>query len=352
MSSHALDQTVVRPLGSERQEEAAWDRFVVNCPEATFFHRVGWREVIQRSFGHRGHYLLAERQGEIVGVLPLVRQKSLLFGDALISTPFCVYGGVASREASARQALEQAASALAEEMGVAYLECRNHTTPTPQWLTKDLYYTFSKPISTDPQENLTAIPRKQRAEVRKGIKKGLMTEVDQDVAGVCYDLYAQSVRNLGTPVFSRNYFRLLKEVFGEDCEGVVVRDGGEVVSAVVSFYFRDEVLPYYGGGTPHARRMGGTPFMYWDLMRHASQERGVARFDFGRSKKGSGSFDFKKFYGFEPKPLPYQYHLVKEDGLPNISPDNPKYRLFIQAWKRLPLPVSRWLGPWLAKDLG
>ncbi|MBF0379401.1 MAG: FemAB family PEP-CTERM system-associated protein [Magnetococcales bacterium] len=324
----------------------------MSCSNATFFHREGWRRVIKAAFSHECHYLLAEDGGNIVGVLPLVRQRSLLFGDALISTPFCVYGGVATNRDDVRCALEERAAAMADSMGVAYLECRNRSSSNATWPTKDLYCGFSKAISADPQENLLAIPRKQRAEVRKGIKKGLLGELEQDIAGVCYDIYSQSVRNLGTPVFSRQYFFILKSIFGNDCDGLVIRHGGRAVAAVVNFYFRDEVLPYYGGGIAEARSLGATHFMYWDLMAHASRERGVKTFDFGRSKRGSGSFAFKQYYGFTPEPLLYQYHLVGHNSIPDISPNNPKYRIFINIWKRLPLSVSQFIGPWIAKNLG
>ena len=232
----------VRPLlGVE--DGLRWDRFVMASPQATFFHREGWRRVIEAGFGHKSHYLLAEVDGEIQGVLPLVRQRSLLFGDSLVSTPFCVYGGVASSRDDVRLALELRAAALADEMGVAYLECRNRVASKQEWPSKDLYCSFSKTISADPNDNLAAIPRKQRAEVRRGLKNGLIGELDSDVAGVCYDIYSESVRNLGTPIFSRNYFRILKAVFAEDCDGLVIRHDGDAVAAVVNFYFRDEVLP-------------------------------------------------------------------------------------------------------------
>jgi len=120
---------------------------------------------------------------------------------------------------------------------------------------------------------------------------------------------------------------------------------------VMSFYFRDEVLPYYGGGAALARDLKGNDFMYWDLLRRAC-ERGVRVFDYGRSKVGTGSYSFKKNWGFIPEPLHYEFQLMKATQLPDINPLNPKYRLFIDAWKRLPLPVSRWLGPFLARSLG
>jgi FemAB-related protein (PEP-CTERM system-associated) len=197
---------------------------------------------------------------------------------------------------------------------------------------------------------MAAIPRKQRAMVRKGIQAGLTSELDDGIDRF-YRAYSESVRNLGTPVFGKRYFQILKEVFGADCEVLTITSGGGLVASVLSFYFRDEVLPYYGGGTDEARAVKGNDFMYWELMRRAA-ERGVKVFDYGRSKVGTGSYGFKKNWGFEPEPLHYEYHLVRADRVPDVNPLNPKYRLFIAAWKRLPLAVSRLIGPMIARSLG
>ena len=331
-------------------EEASWDAFVDAAPEATFCHRAGWKTVVERAFGHRCHYLLAEAGGRILGVLPLGHIKSLLFGNALISAPFCVYGGPAAIDERARDALINAACDLARELGVDYLELRNQRPLREDWPRKDLYVTFRKEIDPDPEKNLLAIPRKQRAMVRKGIKAGLRSEIDDDVERL-FLAYSESVRNLGTPVFPKRYFRILKEVFGDDCNVLTVTHQGRLIASVMSFYFRDQVLPYYGGGTAEARALKGNDFMYWELMRH-SCERGIRIFDYGRSKKDTGAYSFKKNWGFEPEPLYYEYFLVRAKQMPDVSPKNPKYRLFIELWSRLPLPVSRVLGPLIARNLG
>jgi len=159
------------------------------------------------------------------------------------------------------------------------------------------------------------------------------------------------VRNLGTPVFARRYFRALKAEFGEACECLVLRKDGVAVSGVLSFYFRDQVLPYYGGGSHAARALRANELMYFDLMRRASA-KGCRVFDFGRSKLGTGAYAFKKNWGFPPAPLAYEYKLRRGDKLPDVNPLNPKYRLMIAAWKRLPLPLANALGPWIARSLG
>lgn len=348
LAKDAVNPTVVRRLAAA--DEARWDAFVAACPEATFFHRAGWKTVIERAFGHRTHYLFAERAGAIVGVLPLTEIKSRLFGHALISNAFCVYGGIAAADEAARRALDEYARALARELGVGHLEYRHLRPFHSDWPTQDLYCTFRREIAPDVEANLKAIPRKQRAMVRKGMKNGLKAEFDADVERF-YALFADNVHRHGTPALPRRYFALLREVFGADCDVLTVTHQGRPVSSVLTFWFRDEVLPYYAGDVPAARELAANDFKYWELMRHAC-ERGCRVFDYGRSKRGTGQFDFKKNWGFEPQPLYYEYDLVRLAGIPQHNPANPKYRLFIELWKRLPLPLANALGPAIVKNLG
>lgn len=329
---------------------ARWDSFVEHCPEATFFHRSGWKAVLERAFGHRTHYLYAEKNGEIQGLLPLAQVKSLLFGNSLSSLPFCVYGGIIANNDEVRTALRKAACELATQLNVDALELRNTQASGQGWPTKQLYATFRKEIDVDPEVNLKAIPRKQRAVVRKGIKAGLESELDLGWQRL-YRIYSESVRNLGTPVFSADYFKILREVFAEDCSVLMVTHQGQDIAGVMSFYFKDQVLPYYGGSIAQARALKGNDFMYWELMRQ-SGEQGIRVFDYGRSKEGTGPYSFKKNWGFTPEPLSYEYFLVKSKEMPDINPLNPKYRFFVNSWKKLPLPVANFLGPMLSKSLG
>ncbi len=338
----------VKRMGSG--DRRRWDEFVDHCPDATFFHRAGWQEVVERAFGHDTYFLYAEQDGDIRGVLPLGHVKSLLFGNALVSAPFGVYGGIAAADQAAFEILARAATDLAEELNVDYLEMRNLQPRHAEWLGKDLYVTFRKEMDPDPEANLMAVPRKQRAMIRKGIKAGLRAEEDEGIDRF-FRAYSESVRNLGTPVFPRRFFALLHDVFGDDCRVLTVTtSSGELVSSVMSYYFRDQVLPFYGGGTAAARALKGNDFMYWELMRR-SCEQGIRVFDYGRSKKGTGSYRFKIHWGFEPEPLYYEYLLVGADEMPEVNPTNPRYRLFIEGWKRMPLWLSQRLGPLLARNL-
>ncbi len=339
----------VRPLTVG--DEPAWDDFIEAAPDGTFFHLSGWRRVLEDAFGHRTHFLLAESGSRIAGVLPLAEVKSVLFGHSLSSLPFCVYGGPVSASSDADEALRAAACELAASLRVEALELRSRAPSGSGWPTKDLYYTFRKSISPDDDANMKAIPNKQRAMVRKGIAAGLSSEFTDDNSRL-YRVYSESVRNLGTPVFGRGYFDVLKRVFADKCSTMMVIEGGEDVAGVMSFYFREEVLPYYGGSVARARNIKGcNDFMYWELLRRSAAD-GYTTFDFGRSKKGTGPFSFKKNWGFTPEPLPYEYFLVTADKVPDINPMNPKYRLFVDNWKRLPLGLANRLGPMLARNLG
>jgi FemAB-related protein (PEP-CTERM system-associated) len=335
--------------------EAAWDRFVMAMPGGTFFHRAAWAKVIETAFGHTTHYSFTERDGVITAVLPLVRVKTLLFGDTLIASPFCVYGGPLAADAESEAALVAHAEALLMRTGASALEFR-HRAPVVHaaaagWIERpDLYVTFRKEIESDHGRNMKAIPRKQRAMVRKAMQNGLTSVVTRDT-DVLHRIYAESVRNLGTPVFSRRYFRILMDVFAESADIVTVQDQGTPIAAVMNFYFRNEVLPYYGGGSAAARGRAGNDFLYWETMRRAA-DRGCTLFDFGRSKIGTGSYSFKHNWGFAPEKLHYRFRLKPGASIPEHNPLNPKYRLFIAAWKRLPLPVANLLGPFIVRGVG
>ncbi len=328
-----------------------WDAFVEDCGDASFFHLAGWRDVIAESFGHPVHYLYAEQDGAVAGVLPLVQVRSRLFGHKLVSLPFCVYGGPAAADAASREALVAQAGVLGRQLGVDFLELRN-IRPAGDLPVSNRYVTFRRALDADPEKNMAAIPRKQRAMIRKGAAKGLVPRFDAPL-GDFFQVYAESLRNLGTPVLPRHYFERLQRVFGPRCQVLTVGPGAQApaVAAVMSFYFRDEVLPYYGGGTDAAREYHAYDFMYWELLVHALG-RGVRVFDFGRSRQGTGSYRFKTHWGFEPAPLGYQYDLIRASAIPNVTPDNPRYHTLIGLWRRMPLPVTNIIGPWLAKDLG
>jgi len=323
----------------------------MGCAQATFFHRAGWQRVLRSVFKHETHFLYAEKDDQIRGVLPLVHVNSLLFGRALVSLPFAVYGGVAASDEDAALGLEREAQQLAVRLGVDHLEMRNVQARHSDWPRQDLYVTFRKALLPDEEANMLAIPRKQRAMVRKGIKNALRSDIDSGVDRF-FALYADNVHRHGTPALPKRYFGALLKEFGPDCEVLTVSaPDGRPLSSVLSFYFRDEVLPYYAGDDLAARELAANDFKYWELMRRACA-RGVKVFDYGRSKRGTGPYAFKKNWGFEPTPLQYEYCLYKRDSVPQNNPSNAKFKLMIETWRRLPLGMANWLGPMVVRNLG
>lgn len=330
---------------------AQWDAFVFDCPQATFFHRSGWQKILREIYRHDTYFLYAEEGGQIRGVLPLGHVNSWLFGNSLTSLPFAVYGGVVAVSPHVADALELEARELAKRLGVAHLELRNVNPRHPEWPTQDLYVTFRKEIFPDEESNMLAIPRKQRAMVRKGIKNGLVSEVDHTVDRF-FALFSDNVHRHGTPAMPKKYFKALQVEFGADCEVLtVVAPDGRPLSSVLSFYFRDEVLPYYAGDDESARDYAANDFKYWELMRRACA-RGINVFDYGRSKQGTGPYAFKKNWGFEPTPLHYEYCLYKGNAIPQNNPNNAKYKLMINTWRCMPLALANWLGPFVVRNLG
>ena len=327
-----------------------WDDYVNKHPEGSFFHLSSWVNVIANSFKHKSYYLYAIKNNVITGVLPLVEVKSVLFGHALVSTPFCVYGGAISNSSEVTRALETKATEIATSLQVDYLELRYQTEQDNQLQLKTLHTSFGCTLPESADAMLLAIKKKQRAVIRHSLKNELQI-CDGDLSQF-YKILSISYRNLGTPIFTQKYFKNLVEEFNDKVKISLVKDAqGKVLSGVMTFYFGDQVIPYYGGGIPESRQKKSMDFMYFNLMKSAI-DNGLNWFDFGRSKNESGPYKYKLNWGMTPKPLFYYYYCVRANELPNLSPNNPKYKYFIKMWQKLPLKISQLLGPFLAKNLG
>ena len=324
--------------------EDQWDRFVSSSASGTFFHLAAWKTVIQRVLGRECFYLAAYRSGKITGVLPISRARSRIFGDCLVSLPLAVYGGICADEPASYFRLLQAGGALAERLGVKYLELRNLTERFPTSLPgRDLYVTFTQDLTPGPEKLLKGLPRDTRYAIRKAQKAGLEWTEDLTVPQF-YDMYAQSVHRLGTPVFPRELFTSLRSEFSKQVRLFGVRKGKTTIAGVFCFYFRDQVLPYYAGALAEYYKDSPNNFMYWSLIEQSSKE-GLKQFDFGRSKRGTGSYDFKSAWSMAVTALPYRYHLVKAKEVPHLSPVDKKFQLPVAAWKRMPLSWTKIIGP-------
>lgn len=345
----------VADLG-DAAESARIDAFVRADPMGTPFHLTAWQRAVARGCGQLPHYLVAEdKAGAIAGILPLTEVHSPIFGRALVSAGFAVDGGVLAGAKPVADSLVAAAEELARRHHCPTIELRGGTLPGKGWLhDRETYLGFVQPLAGDDDAQLLAIPRKQRAEVRRAL--GLELEVTTGSATADLDahfrVYAESVRNLGTPVFPARLFSAMLDEFGEDADILTVRHAGRPVASVLSFYFNNTVYPYWGGGIFEARRLRGNDLMYYALMCHARASKGCHRFDFGRSKVGTGAADFKRNWGFEGRPLAYAKKALDGQAPREINPLDPRYRLQVALWQKLPLALANRLGPLISRGLG
>lgn len=326
-----------------------WEDYVRTHPDATLFHGLTWQRAIERAFpSYRPCHRIAWRGDKVCGVLPLYRVPALPLGCMLISTPLGVYGGVCADDDQAMQALLDDAAALAARMGAHYVELR-HLRAFGSLPAKDLYVRFEREIQPDHEANLMAIPGKRRRDVRIAEQQGLTARSGgAELLKPFYAVYTRNMRDLGSPPFPRRLFEALLEEYGTQCRIFGAFHGQMMTSGSFTFFYRDRIMPYYSASTREGLALCTNEYMYWSIMRHAA-EHGFKIFDFGRSKKDSGSYHFKRHWGFTPIPLPYQYQLVAGHEMPNLSPTNPKFALAIRTWQRMPLSLTRWLGPKLSR---
>ena len=319
---------------------------------ASVFHKPNWLLAVEKATGQRAGGFVVEQFGVIQGWLPLTEVRSMLFGKALVSSGFGVGGGICADRPEVAAKLAEAAQAHAVAGGFSSVELRGGDVPEDWQAITDKHCGFERDLAADDEAELLAIPRKSRAEVRKGLKNNLDVRIGrsaQDLAAH-YACYSQSVRNLGTPVFPRALFRQMLEAFPEDSDILTIARDGTPLASVLSFYHNGAVLPFWGGGSFAARGARANELMYYELMLHA-RKRGMQRFDFGRSKTASGPAKFKKNWGFEPQPLTYAMWSPPGEAPRDVDPTSEAYSRKIELWKKLPLPIANTIGPFIARGL-
>ena len=318
----------------------AWNPFVLSRPQGTVFHQLLWSNAVQAAYGHRPLHQTAWSNDRLVGVLPLFLVKSLFVGRVLVSVPYATYGGILAETSPAAEALLARAQSLAVENDAAYLELRHRDASGLDLTEIGQYDTFRKQLPEDPADVLADLPKKARAAARHGLDE-LTVEIGPDLLDEVYTLYARTMRRLGSPNYRKSLFHQLSQAYGDDAVCLVVRHGRKAVAGVISFVFRDEIVPYFSGSTAVGRAMGASNVMYLKLMEYAVQ-RGLKWFDFNRTRRDNqGPHAFKRHMGFEPTPLHYQISLNTADKPPELTPSSRKFALAGKIWRRLPLCMTR-----------
>lgn len=341
-------------------DAARWDAFALGHPAAEKYHLYGWRRVIERTFGHPTHYLLAEREGEVRGLLPLAQLKSRLFGNFLVSLPFFNYGGILAADDDAGRALLGRAVELAGGLKAAHLEMR-HATPL-EWFggggaggghygTRRHKVSMRLPLPGSPEALWASFRSKLRSQIRKPLKEGCRAVVGgSELVGDFYRVFARNMRDLGTPVYPRALFENVMAEFAADSRiGVVYHHDGPVAAGLVVGLRRDVLeIPWASSLRSHAR-LAPNMLLYWSLLELAASH-GYRTFDFGRSTPQGPTYRFKEQWGAKPLPLSWHYWSPAPE-VADLSPANARFSLAIALWRRLPLGVANSLGPSIVKYL-
>ena len=352
MLAHAV--TVEEVDLSDPVQAREVDDWICAREDSTPFHRPAWIGAVARGCRQRAMMLVARRGGRIVGALPLTLVASRLFGRALVSSGFAVDGGILADDVAVVEALAGQCWQVAERHGCPTAELRGGRLPETDWALKTgAYLNFAKPLEADDEAQLLAVPRKHRAEVRKGLGNNLDVETGRDrrLLDIHYRLYAENVHRLGTPVFPKAMFAQLLEAFGQDAEILLVSKDGKPLTTLFTLYHGGACMPYYQGSAAEARALRSNEVAYFRLMSHA-RERGCTIFDFGRSKVGTGPAAWKKTWGWEGEPLVYATRAAPGKEARDINPLSPQYQRKVELWKKLPLPVASFLGPHISRGLG
>ena len=339
----------VRPYAET--DASAWQSYLQGHQAATVFHRMAWLWAVEQAYGHRPLHLIAWSDGRLVGLLPLFLVKSIFVGRVLVSVPYATYGGIVADSRGVALPELRTAQGLCKEFDVEYLELRHRDANGLELPEIGCYDTFRKLLPERPEEILPSLPRKTRAATRKGLKilGPEAVTMGPELLDTVYDLYSITLRRLGSPNYRRGFFRALQRSYGEDCVCLVVKDHGLPVAGVISFVFRNEIVPYFSGSLEVGMDKFANNVMYVRLMEYAV-ERGLCWFDFNRTRRDNrGPHAFKRYHGFEPSPLHYQVFMNKNSELPNLSPSNKKYALAGRVWRKLPLCITRPAGAHITK---
>lgn len=327
-----------------------WESFVASSRTASLYHRIHWKDVLEKSFGHGSHYLLAEDHGEIKGVLPLVHLKSLYFGSFMVSMPYFNYGGICAENADAVSVLMNEAVSIASKQGASHIELR-HMENLLGLPVKTSKVSMFLELPASNEALWKSFSSKLKSQIRRPEKEGMTARVGRaEELESFYDVFSRNMRDLGTPVYSKKFFSNILEAFPESTWICTVYHRGVPAASGFLAGFKDRLEIPWASSLKSCNHMSPNMLLYWSVLKFAC-ERGFRVFDFGRCTPGEGTYKFKEQWGARPASHYWHYWLRKGGEMPEVNPHNPKYRAAISVWKRLPLSVTKFLGPALVKNI-
>ncbi len=331
-------------------QEALWDEYASRHTDATVFHLAGWKRVIEGSTGHAGHYLMALDGERVAGIYPLFVMSSRLFGARGVSLPFVSYGGIVADGPEVEQALGEAAAGIARAAGCDHIELRQlHPLKSP-WPTTDRKVVTEIPLDGGPGAVFARLHQNVRNKIRKAEKNGVAVQQGVEYLPDFYAIYSRNLRDLGTPVLGRRFFEAALEAFPSHIRVYRAVRQGKTIAAKMVVMGRNTCHFVWSASLREELSHAPVHAMNWRAVEEACQA-GCRQVDLGRSTADSSHQDFKKYWGGECRTLPWAYQLLGREDLPGLHKENKSFALAIALWKRLPLGLSRILGPPIARGL-
>ena len=346
-----MDNHSTISMASDNDREP-WNNFIADHPQASIYHRFEVADLIKQVFSQQPFYFKSlDKSGSINGVLPTIRLKSLLFGDYFVSLPFFNYGGVLANNDATAQALISYATATATNIGASHIEFR-HINPAPGALTlRQDKVLMIKQLPESKEELFKSFKTKLRAQIKRPTREGARVEIGaQELLTDFYRVFSENMRDLGTPVYSVDFFQTMLDQDWLDTTILVVYINREPTAAGFLVKNGDRMEIPWASTRSKFNRLAVNMSLYAEALSLAI-EKDCSEFDFGRSTVDSGTYRFKKQWGTEPVQLNWQYWLADGQQMPALTPSNPKYKLAINLWQKIPLCIANSLGPRIVRNL-
>ena len=329
----------------------AWQRYITASGDCGIYHDIGWKHAIERAYGHKTPYLIARTNGNVTGVLPLVLTRSRLFGSALTSLPFLDFAGISADDAASAEALLVSAAELGERHAVDYVEFRQREPLEPDLETSTHKVLMTLSLAPDEDSVWSNLSSERRNRVRRALKSGLsVEEADGSRLNEFYDIWVRNMRDLGSPPHSKNFFQQVLDAFSGRSSLLMVCHDGRYIGAALALFSHDTmVVPWVSSLRQHFKLYPNN-ILYWEAMRIAVG-KGIKTFDFGRSTEGSGTYQFKQRWGAVPTTLYWQRLPIRQGAAVEAPSTDGKYQRAVEIWKKIPVPVTRWIGPALRKNI-
>jgi serine/alanine adding enzyme len=332
-------------------DPAAWDAYVGTFASASAYHQWAWKQVIEATYGHPTYYLTASADGKTQGLLPLVCMRSWMFGHFLVSLPFFNYGGLLASTVESQRELLGGAVTLAKELGVRHVELRQGAASNMDWQDVSAKVAMIVVLPKAIDDYWSKLSSRLRNKVRHARKHGFQVRWGgSELVSSFYLVFATNMRNLGTPVYPRSWFENVCRLMPNRCRILTLWENEKPVAATILTTFGDKVELPWIASLPDVRKSYATVLLYWTALEWAAQN-GYSEVDLGRCTPGGGTYQFKRQWNCEERPLHWYYWLAPGASPPNLRPDNPKYKTAIWIWQHLPLSVANLLGPRIVRSI-